>query len=179
MCRTGFHKKVIVWLNCAQWIVTVVGSEVRVLPGSRVGPSPAPVLQWFHSCHRLIVPPITHNYSWPNPQRHSETLTKDATFLPVWSGRMRMLQSQRGRTCKSALKVSALVALHKTPRLTWKAFFALRLLYLWEKKSTYSTVAYPVHTGLCLPCPVYVLHSGQYGTLYNKSSNKWSVLHKC
>lgn len=34
MCRTGFHKKVIVWLNCAQRIVTVVGSEVRVLPES-------------------------------------------------------------------------------------------------------------------------------------------------
>lgn len=32
MCRTGFHKKVFVWLNCAQWIVTAVGSELRVLP---------------------------------------------------------------------------------------------------------------------------------------------------
>lgn len=32
MCRTGFHKKVFVWLNCTQWIVTAVGSELRVLP---------------------------------------------------------------------------------------------------------------------------------------------------
>ena len=82
MCRTGFHKKVIVRLNCAQWIVTAAGSEVRVLPGSRAGPSLALMSQRFHSCHRLIVPPITRNYPWQQ-ERHSETLTKDATFLPV------------------------------------------------------------------------------------------------
>lgn len=64
MCWTGFHKKVIVWPNCAQWIVTAMGSEVRVLPGLQVTPSLALMLQRFHSCHRLIVPPITHNYSW-------------------------------------------------------------------------------------------------------------------
>ncbi len=94
MCRTGFHKKVIVWLNCALWIVTV-GSERRVLPGSPAGPSLALMLQRFHSCHRLIVLPITHNYPWQR-QRHSEMLTKDATFLTVWSGKMRMLQSCLG-----------------------------------------------------------------------------------
>ena len=64
MCRTGFHKKVIVRLNCTQWIVKAVGSEVRVQPGSRAGLGLALMLQRFLSYHRLIVSPITHNYSW-------------------------------------------------------------------------------------------------------------------
>lgn len=51
MCRTGFHKKVIVWLNCAQWIVTVVGSEVRVLAG------------WAEPCpHVAMVPQLSSPY---------------------------------------------------------------------------------------------------------------------
>lgn len=82
MCQKGFHKKVIVWLNCTQWIVMAVGSEVRVLPRSRAERSLALMLPRFHSCHRLIVPPITHNYSWQQ-QQHSETLTKDSALLPV------------------------------------------------------------------------------------------------
>lgn len=33
----GAPQKVIVWLNCVQWIVTAVGSELRVLPVRRLG----------------------------------------------------------------------------------------------------------------------------------------------
>lgn len=112
------------------------------------------MLQWFHSCHHLIVPRITHNYSW-QCQRHSAMLTKDATFLPVWSGKLKMLQScleihrEEQRAKKSAVRVSALVSLHKTLRLRWKVPFTAFAV------STYSTVAYPVHTGLRLPCPDY------------------------
>ena len=64
-----------------EWVVKVVGSEVRVLHRLRVGPSLALMLQLFHSCHRLLVPPIIHNNSWQ--RKHSVSLTKDATLLPV------------------------------------------------------------------------------------------------
>ena len=66
-------QKVIVWLNCVQRIVTAVGSELRVLPVRRLGRALPSMPQRFHSCHRLIVPPITHNYSWQQ-QRHSEMI---------------------------------------------------------------------------------------------------------
>lgn len=59
--------------------MTVVESEVRPLPGSRAALSLALVLQWFHSCHHFIVPPITHNYPWQH-QRHPVALTKDTTL---------------------------------------------------------------------------------------------------
>lgn len=94
MHRTGFHKKVIVCLNCAQSVMTVVGSEVRVLPILRVGPIPALMLQRLHSCHHLIVLPITRNYSWQR-QCHSAALTKGITFLSVWSRELRMLPERK------------------------------------------------------------------------------------
>lgn len=54
MCRTGFHKKVIVRLNCAQWIVTVVGSEVRVVPES---------VRWAEPCpYVAMVPQLSSPY---------------------------------------------------------------------------------------------------------------------
>lgn len=64
MCQKATTNRVIVCFNCTQWIVTEVGSEVTVLPQMWTWPSLALTLQWYHSCHRLIVPPINRNYFW-------------------------------------------------------------------------------------------------------------------
>lgn len=119
MHRTGFHKKVIVCLNCAQSVMTVVGSEVRVLPTLRVGPIPALMLQRLHSCHHLIVLPITRNYSWQR-QCHSAALTKGITFLSVWSRELRMLPERKHIQMICFLNVSV---------INWnKKLFLLNLL---------------------------------------------------
>lgn len=73
MCQKATTYRVIVCFNCTHWIVTEVGSEVTVLPQKWTWPDRALRLQWFHSCLRLIVLPIKHNYSWQQ-QQHSEIL---------------------------------------------------------------------------------------------------------
>lgn len=75
-CRTGFYKKVIVLLNCGQWIVTAVGSEVRSCLGRGLGRASSSCCNGSTAVIALLspqLPIITPGIQW----REQKTLPSD------------------------------------------------------------------------------------------------------